>query len=234
LSGNVSRHWLGATLLLCALAASASPNNATLPPPQTSPPGPAILGFPGNLVANGDFETGSYSPQWTLVPGGPFDQVCKSGDPIGAATCIAHGGQYAMSFGLAGGQDSLSQSIPTVPGQTYRIRFFLANDNPADQNTTTFAVLWGGTTVFSLPSPQPTFAYRQIVVDAIATTSSTQLTFVAQHDPSQWFLDDVSAVLQAPEVPIPTLPEWGIPLLALLLGGIAVAYLRRQGPRSLR
>src|SRR6266446_1357072 len=63
-----------------------------------------------NLVANGDFETGAFAPEWTLSPGGPFDHVCKTGDPIGAAICIAHGGLYAMSFGLAGSQDTLSQN----------------------------------------------------------------------------------------------------------------------------
>ncbi|MEO8740345.1 MAG: hypothetical protein ABI537_11680 [Casimicrobiaceae bacterium] len=152
-----------------------------------------------NLVANGDFETGTYTPEWTLTPGGPFDLVCQAGVPIGAATCIVNSGQYAMTFGLFGAQDSLSQTLATVPGQTYRLSFFLANDNPPNQNTTTFAVVWDGSTVFSLPSPQPTFAYGQQIFDVVATTSSTQLTFVAQHDPSQWFLDDVS-VVPAPTV----------------------------------
>ena len=96
-----------------------------------------------------------FSSQWTLTPGGPFDQVCKVGNPIGAATCIVHSGLYAMSFGLNGAQDSLSQTIPTVAGNTYVLSFWLANDNPLDQKTTTFAVFSDGTTVYSLPSPQP-------------------------------------------------------------------------------
>ncbi len=152
-----------------------------------------------NLVANGGFETGNFSPEWTLSPGGPFDLVCPAGVFVGAAACIVNTGQYAMTFGLYGAQDSLSQNIPTVPGQTYRLSFFLANDNSANQNTTTFAVIWDGTTVFSLPSPQPSFPYTQQIIDVVATTSSTPLTFVAQQDPSQWFLDDVS-VVPAPTV----------------------------------
>ena len=150
-----------------------------------------------NLVLNGDFETGLYSPEWTLAPGGPFDNVCLAGTTIGAATCIVHGGQYAMSFGLNGAQDSLSQTIPTVAGNTYVLSFWLANDNPLDQNTTTFAVFWDGNNVYSLASPQPTFPYTQVVLNVTASTNSTPLTFVARHDPSQWFLDDVSLVAQA-------------------------------------
>jgi uncharacterized repeat protein (TIGR01451 family) len=150
-----------------------------------------------NLVLNGGFETGAYSPQWTLAPGGPFDNVCLAGSTIGAATCIVHSGQYAMSFGLNGGQDSLSQTIPTVAGTTYTLSFWLANDNPLDQNTTTFAVFWDGNSVYSLPSPQPSFPYTQVVLNLTASTNSTPLTFVARQDPSQWFLDDV--VLLAPQ-----------------------------------
>src|ERR1022692_1113675 len=151
------------------------------------------------LVLNGGFETGMYSPQWTLTPGGPFDYVCQAGATIGATICIVHSGQYAMSFGLNGAQDSLSQTIPTVAGSTYTLSFWLANDNPLDQNTTTFAVFCDGNSVYSLPSPQPSFPYTEVVLNLTASTNSTPLTFVAQQDPSQWFLDDVSVVLLAPQ-----------------------------------
>ena len=106
--------------------------------------------------------------------------------------------------------------------------FFLANDNPLDQNTTTFAVLWDGNTVYSLTSPQPTFAYRQVTLSVTATTSLTTLTFAAQHDPSQWFLDDVSVVRDVPQAPIPTLGGWAQMLIALLLGVVAVRQIRRR------
>jgi hypothetical protein len=223
---RVCRYSTAAMLvLLVALSARATPITAPSPPPQIGEAPPAQA-TPGNLVSNGDFETGTFSPQWTLTPGGPFDNVCKTGDPIGAAICNVHSGQYAMSFGMSGAQDSLSQNIPTVAGRTYTLSFFLANDNPLDQNTTTFAVFWDGNKVYSLSSPQPTFLYREVVLILTASTTSTPLTFVAQQDPSQWFLDDVSVVENVPSAPVPTLTLWGMALVALLLAGVAVRQIR--------
>jgi hypothetical protein len=213
-------------LALVATPATASPNGSA-PPTPTGGPLPLSPGA-ANLVANGDFETGAYAPQWTPSPGGPFDQVCKVGTPIGAATCEAHRGQYAMSFGLAGAQDTMSQTLTTAPGQSYLLTFWLANDNPGDANTTTFAVAWGGSTVYSLPSPQPTFAYRQVAIAVTATSASTQLAFLAQQDPSQWFLDDVRVVPLQPPASVPAVNDWSAGLLALLMAGIAAGYLTRR------
>jgi hypothetical protein len=229
-STSLCRQLLG-TLLVLIVASPAGATSLPPPPPPVNVPAPAAQMIPGNLVANGDFETGAFAPQWTLTPGGPFDQVCSAGSPIGATTCITHGGQYAMSFGLAGAQDSLSQNIPTIPGAHYILTFYLANDNPQDQNTTTFDVFWGATHVFSLSSPQPSFPYQAVSLGLTATTNSTTLTFAAQHDPSQWFLDDVSVVQQAPLTPVPTLTGLATILMALLLAGVAAQQLRRFARR---
>jgi hypothetical protein len=216
-----------AAMLLGTLPAHATPGAGPAPP---SPPPIAIpFANPGNLVLNGGFETGNYAPQWTLAPGGPFDHVCQAGAPDGAAICVVHSGQYAMSFGLDGATDSLSQNIPTVAGKSYVLSFFLANANPLDQNVTTFQVFWDGVSVYSLPSPQPTFPYRQVTLNVTATTASTPLTFVAQQDPSQWFLDDVSLTPPPlPAAPVPTLTQWSVVLMALLVAGVAVWQIRRR------
>jgi hypothetical protein len=228
MDNGASQTLLAAMLvLLGALPAQATPGAGPAPP---SPPPIAVpFANPGNLVLNGGFETGTYTPQWTLAPGGPFDNVCLAGATIGAATCVVHSGQYAMSFGLNGGTDSLSQNIPTVPGKSYVLSFFLANVNPLDQNITTFQVFWDGASVYSLPSPQPTFPYRQVILNVTATTASTPLTFVAQQDPSQWFLDDVSVTLPPrPPATVPTLTEWSVVLMALLVAGVAAWQIRRR------
>jgi len=213
--------------LAIALPAHATPGGFT-PPPAPGAGSPVVLAVSPNLVANGDFETGAFAPQWTTVPGGGFDQVCKAGDPIGAATCITHGGLYAMSFGLGGATDTMSQSIATVPGTQYVVSFWVANDNPTGAGVTTFVASWNGSPIYSLPSPQPTFGYRQVNVTVTATASSTPLAFTARHDPSQWFLDDVSVAAAVPSAGVPTLSQWSLLMLTLLLAGATVWHVRRR------
>ncbi|HKH99471.1 MAG TPA: hypothetical protein VJ999_10215 [Candidatus Sulfotelmatobacter sp.] len=168
-------------------------------------------------VFNGGFETGDLTG-WTLTNSSVFDAVCQAGNPIGAATCIVHSGNYAMSLGHAGGVTTLSQSLATTPGVMYNLEFYLANDNPSDVGVETFQVLWDGTSVYSLSSPQPSFPYTLVSLDVTAATNSTTLSFLAQQDPSQWFLDDVS---------IQTIPE-AATILTLASGLVALGLARRR------
>jgi hypothetical protein len=152
-----------------------------------------------SLVFNGGFETGDLT-DWTLTNASVYDAVCQAGNTIGAATCIVNSGDYAMSFGHASGVTTLSQSLATTPGTQYALDFYLANDNPTDVGVTTFDVVWDGSSVYSLSSPQPSFPYTLVSLDVTAASTSTTLSFLAQQDPSQWFLDDVS-VQAIPEPP---------------------------------
>ena len=170
----------------------------------------------GNWVSNGGFETGD-TAFWNLVNPSPFDFVCLQFTPVGAATCLSNSGSYAMAFGNAGEVTSLVQTISTVAGNQYDLSFFLANDNPDGLNTETFDVFWNGVSVFSLGSPQPSFAYsQQVFLNLTATGTSTRIEFLARHDPSQWFLDNVS-VIDAANVPEPG-------SLLLFATGIALLY----------
>ena len=125
-----------------------------------------------------------------------------------------------MAFGKPEAVATLSQSIVTVPGGRYTVSFYLANDNPGGAQLESFAMTWNGTTAFSLPNPQASFAYSQrVILSLTATGASTVLTFEAQHDPFSWFLDDVSIA----DVPEPA---------SLLLSGIGLAAI--AGTRLLR
>ena len=143
-------------------------------------------------IANGGFETGDLTG-WSLTNASAFDAVCANGNTLGSSVCVSNSGTYAMGFGNFGTLTTLSQTIATVPGAVYLISFYLTNDNPTGDPDESFAMSWDGTTVFSLPSPQGSFAYSQrVVLNLMATTTSTVLAFDAQHDPAQWFLDDIS------------------------------------------
>jgi len=172
------------------------------------------------IVFNGGFETGDLTG-WTLTNASVYDAVCQAGHPIGAATCIVHSGNYAMSLGHAGGVTTLSQSLATTPGVLYNLEFYLANDNPSDVGTETFEVMWDGSSVYSLSSPQPSFPYTLVSLDVTATSNSTTLAFLAEQDPSQWFLDDVS--VQA----IPEATTMFMVVVGLVTAGLARRSRRR-------
>jgi hypothetical protein len=151
-----------------------------------------------NLVTNGGFETGNLSG-WNLSPSWVFDFVCFNGQAAGAATCSANTGTYAMTFGRAGGLDTLSQVVTTTAGAAYNLSFWLRNNNPLGSATEEFDVLWNGASVLALgPGAVAGFAYTENTFTVTGTGSDT-LSFVARHDPSQWFLDDVSLEASVPE-----------------------------------
>jgi hypothetical protein len=156
----------------------------------------ASAGMP-NLVNNPDFETGDFSG-WTQAGNTEFDVVDNS-DP--------HGGSYAATLGPVGFLGSLSQSLPTTPGQTYTLSFWLAH--PYDDSTPNeFRVSIDGNTL-SDGTNLGNFDYTQYSFNYTATNTQTTLRFDYQEDPAYFYLDDVSfqaagitpSLVQRPVVP---------------------------------
>ena len=172
-----------------------------------------------NVVTNGDFESGNING-WTLSPGGPYDFVCSTGQVAGAARCITHGGKYVMTFGMAGAQDVLSQTLATQASVDYQVSFWLANDNPLRGLTEEFHAMWNGNALLNLgPGMMNSFAYGLNTFTVTGTGNDT-LSFVARHDPSQWFLDDV----MVSAVPEPT----SLALVGLALAGLMFSTRRKN------
>jgi len=127
-----------------------------------------------------------------------------------------------MTFGLAGAQDVLSQTVATTAGVDYQVSFWLANDNPRGGLTEEFHAMWNGNALLNLgPGLLNSFAYGLNTFTVTGTGNDT-LSFVARHDPSQWFLDDVNVAVSA--VPEPT----SLALVGLALAGLMVSTRRKN------
>jgi hypothetical protein len=133
------------------------------------------------LVQNGGFETGNFS-FWSLSGNTVGSSVTSSG-------LFTHSGDYGAYFGPYSSPGYLSQTLATVPGQTYRLSFWLENESGAGPNV--FSVTWNGSTLFNQTN-LPALAWSNYVYIVTATGSGTGLQFGFRNDPSLFGLDDVS------------------------------------------
>src|SRR5262245_27106709 len=129
-------------------------------------------------VLNGDFETGDFSG-WTQFGNTGFTSV-SSGSP--------HTGTYAADFGPVGSTGGIFQTVSTTSGASYTVSFWLRNDGDLPNS---YEASWGGVT-FSALGNVSAFGYRLFSFPVVAVSSSTELRFTFQHDPSFWWLDDIS------------------------------------------
>jgi PEP-CTERM motif len=162
-------------------------------------------------VINGGFETGDFSgwtqsgnTGWTGVSGSPYN----------------HSGSYGAYMGPVGSDGTLSQSIATIAGEMYDIRFWLMN-NAGTPND--FNVSFDGNLLFS-GVDLPPFAFTEYSFNAIASGASALLEFGFRHDPSFLGLDDISVDSLGPT----SVPEPGtLGLFGLGLAGLVVARRRK-------
>jgi hypothetical protein len=193
----------------------------------------AAFGGSINIVQNGGFETGDFTG-WTI------NQLSEetwriSGDP--------HTGTWGASTGCVGpdcitgeptSQNSLSQMLSTNAGDSYALSFFY---DPGRVETgsgiSELLVQWGGTTVADLlidgtillvrsdiSTITPAPGYNIYTVSGLmATSTSTQLTFLGRQDPSFSLLDDIvvtdNSAAAAPEPSSYALAAGGLLVLAI-------------------
>jgi len=178
---------------------------------------PVTLQVSQSLIQNGGFETGDFT-SWTLSGSTGGNLVTESFGGISP-----HSGNYFALLGQLGSLAYISQTVPTSPGQSYLLSFWLSNPT-GEKNVTEFLVNWNTNqpsvnTIFSETNFSAfNWINEQLVVTATGT--STVLQFGFRDDPAYLGLDDVSltSLLVAATVVLPRNPNGGVkvPVTTLL------------------
>lgn len=142
-----------------------------------------------SIVVNGGFETGDFTG-WTLMGDTiTYHNVCNIVATDADYPGVVHTGDYGAFLGEIGYAASLSQALPTVPGQIYLVSFWL--DNVQAGGGQTFSAFWNNTNYIDLESPSDfTWSNFQFVVTA--ETTNDVLEFFAENDANYFGFDDVT------------------------------------------
>jgi Pro-kumamolisin, activation domain/Viral BACON domain/Carbohydrate binding domain len=152
---------------------------------------PLTLNIGQSIVVNGGFETGDFTG-WSLS---------ASSTQVSSTKSYAHSGKYGAQLGQASTLGTLSQTLPTIAGQTYQISLWLANPkNSYGATPNEFQVQWEGNTLFD-QSDIPFGTWTNLVFTVTAANSGSVLQLGFRDDPYYLGLDDISVrAITAPHV----------------------------------
>lgn len=160
------------------------------------------------LVVNGGFETGDFTG-WQQFGNTSF---------TGVADFAASEGEFGAFFGPVGRRGGIRQTLDTVAGQAYRLTFDLQNNSGEPINN--YGVFVDGVTQIVVQNA-PAFDFTMFTFIFTALDDATTLAFRFRHDPSSFYLDNISVV----EVPEPA--TWGMMIAGFGLVGLG---LRKRRP----
>src|SRR5262249_55892702 len=114
---------------------------------------------------------------------------------------VVHEGLFGAFLGEGGTTASLAQTLATIPGQQYRVSFWL--DENGDGDVQLFSLYWDGTTLLSRTN-SATFAWTNYQYTVTASATNTVLEVIEEDDPGYFGFDEVTVM------PVPTLTLSGI------------------------
>ncbi len=171
--------------------------------------------FDGPILQRPDYTPGP----WIVTQG--LTCILTGGGPF------AHTGTNSADMGGSLGFNHLTQTISTIPGQSYAISFWLSD--PVGGNT--FSVELGTVAVFDGVTPHTgTGVWAPFTLAVMADASNTDLTFIAKNTQSapglgRILLDDVSVTA--------SVPEPATALLSIVAWGVLGVFLRSRRLRAL-
>jgi Concanavalin A-like lectin/glucanases superfamily/Immunoglobulin domain len=156
------------------------------------------------ILQNGDFEFGSFAG-WDLSVGQVnVSHIVGNYNGIGGSLHSPHSGLFSAFLGHNSSFGDLSQTVPTIPGQSYLLSFFL-NSSVESGSANEFAVAWDGTILFDQTSLATAgWTNLQFVVSAIS--DMTDLEFLFQNPTNYFILDDVTLTNLPPTLSIASQP----------------------------
>lgn len=173
------------------------------------------------FVQNGGFEAGSTFASWTRTG-------VTNGTSVSTSSQYIHSGLRGARLGPSGALGYLSQTVTTVPGQSYLLSCWLSCPIAGTPNQ--FQVKWGTNTLFN-QSNLGAFGWTNLLYLVTASGSNTVLQFGYRHDRFYFALDDISltAVARPAVQPRPT----GGPGLQLTWTGMAGLRYQLQAATNL-
>ncbi len=134
-----------------------------------------------NIVSNGGFETGNFRG-WSLNANYTF---------VTNRVNYVHSGYWSAMLGQQNTLGDLSQTLPTVAGQTYQVSLWLKNPtNTHGATPNEFTVLWEGNSIYDQVNIPYTNALH-LQFNVTATSYGSALQFGFYNNPYYLSIDDV-------------------------------------------